>query len=255
MAAIADLQTRLVDFASEQHSFIVLVLDVPPGPTPRQILTWRSRFDTAAAYHPWLKVARREDRREFHPRAALGGGKRNHCARELEFGVPHGPANELAAEVVAVDELVSPASHDELHPQGINVFLPERDGVRLVAARTLSRDPPWRQLSVRRLITMIGRTLAQQTQWMVFEPNNAELRSEIRHMLTRFLRSLFRAGAFRGVTEEEAFFVQSDAELNPQRVAEAGQVIARIGVAPSEPLEFIVLRLARSGDGTLTVED
>ena len=102
---------------------------------------------------------------------------------------------------------------------------------------------------------MIGRTLAQQTQWMVFEPNNAELRSEIRHMLTRFLRSLFRAGAFRGVTEEEAFFVQSDAELNPQRVAEAGQVIARIGVAPSEPLEFIVLRLARSGDGTLTVED
>ena len=72
------------------------VLDVPPGPTPRQILTWRSRFDTAAAYHPWLKVARREDRVSFIrvPPSAVGSGII--ARRELEFGVPHGPANELA---------------------------------------------------------------------------------------------------------------------------------------------------------------
>jgi phage tail sheath protein FI len=139
-----------------------------------------------------------------------------------------------------------------LHPQGINVYLRERDGIRLSAARTLSRDPSYRQLSVRRLITMICRALEQQMQWVVFEPNNPALRDEVRLVLQNYLRQLFRAGAFRGATEEQAFFVRCDATNNPPLVADAGQLIAEIGVAPAEPLEFIVLRLAREGDGTLT---
>ena len=102
---------------------------------------------------------------------------------------------------------------------------------------------------------MIRRALEQQMQWAVFEPNNARLRSEMRRMVTGFLRRLYRAGAFRGATEEEAFFVQCDEALNPGSVIEAGQLVTHIGVAPSEPVEFIVLRLLRDGDGTLTLED
>jgi phage tail sheath protein FI len=34
-----------------------------------------------------------------------------------------------------------------------------------------------------------------------------------------------------------------------------GQLIAEVGVAPAEPLEFIVLRLARDADGTLTLKE
>ena len=34
-----------------------------------------------------------------------------------------------------------------------------------------------------------------------------------------------------------------------------GKLIVDIGVAPAEPLEFIVLRLARDAEGTLTLKE
>lgn len=254
---ITRLQLKLQEFAEQIRSFVVL-LDVPRGLKQRQILEWRSKFHSAyvAAYHPWLRAARRDDSRDSLiriPPSAVAAGIV--ARKENLFGVAHGPANELAAEIVTVDDAVSAQRHDELHPHGINVYLRERDGIRLTAARTLSRDPSYRQLSVRRLVTMIKRTLEQQTQWLVFEPNNAALRAEVRKLLEGFLRKLFRAGAFQGATEEDSFFVKCDAELHPQRVLDAGQLIALVGVAPAEPLEFIVLRLSRDGDGTLAVEE
>jgi phage tail sheath protein FI len=34
-----------------------------------------------------------------------------------------------------------------------------------------------------------------------------------------------------------------------------GEIVVEIGVAPVEPLEFILLRLVRDGDGTLGLEE
>jgi hypothetical protein len=254
---IIEYQTRLVELAEYLRSFVVL-LDVPPGLTHKRTLAWRASFNSsyAAAYHPWLLAARRDDRRDALvriPPSAVAAGII--AQRELTFGVQHGPANVLAAEVVDVAELVSPARHDELHTAGINVYLRERDGIRLTAARTLSRDPAYRQLSVRRLVTMIRRTLEQRMQWSVFEPNNSSLRAEVRHLLQGYLRQLFTAGAFRGATEDEAFFIRCDEVLNSPRIIDAGQLIAEVGIAPAEPIEFILLRLTRDGDGTLTMQE
>jgi hypothetical protein len=253
---IVSLQQRLVDLAETLASFVVL-LDVPPGLHQRQILSWRSRFASAyaAAYHPWLRVSRLDDLRNALVRvnpSALAAGIV--ARREQLFGVPDGPANEVALGVVDVDERVSPQRHDELHPAGINVFLRERDGVRLTAARTLADDSAYRQLSVRRLMTMLRRVLEQQTQWVVFEPNNESLRADLRHLVGNYLARLFRANAFKGATEEEAFFVRCDESLNPRADVDAGRLIAEVGVAPAEPLEFLVLRIARDGDGTVRVE-
>jgi hypothetical protein len=253
---ITVLQERLAVLADRLARF-VLLLDVPPGIGQRRVLRWRPRFATswAAAYHPWLVVSRLDDGRDalirINPSALAAGIL---ARQEIAFGVPHGPANVIAAGVIDVDERIAPARHDELHPAGINVFLRERDGVRLTAARTLSRDPAWRQLSVRRLMLLLRRTLERQMQWMVFEPNGAALRADLRNHLRAFLGRLFRSGAFRGATEEEAFFVRCDADVNPPSLADRGELVAVVGVAPAEPLEFLVLRLLREADGTLTVE-
>jgi uncharacterized protein len=254
---IIALQQRLVDLAEGLQSFVIL-LDVPPGLTQRQMLQWRTAFNStyAAAYHPWLQVARRDDSRDAIVRVPPSAAAAGIIAKqELAFGVPQGPANVLTAEVIGVDDVVAPARHDELHQQHINVYLRERDGVRLTAARTLSRDPQWRQLSVRRLISMLRRALDQQMQWAVFEPNHRALRAEIRILLNNYLRQLYRLGAFRGATEDQAFFVRCDETNNPSYITDAGRLIAEIGVAPAEPLEFILLRLARDGDGTLTMKE
>ncbi len=254
---ITSLQGRLVEFAELLRSFVVL-LDAPPKLNQRKLLSWRAAFNSsyAAAYHPWLQVTRLDDQRNalIHiPPSATAAGII--AQRELAFGVPHGPANVIAAEVVNVDEVVSPARHDELHQAGINVYLRERDGIRLTAARTLSRDPAYRQLNVRRLMLLLRKTLEEHTQWIVFEPNNSALRAEVRHLLRGYLSQLFSLGAFRGATEAEAFFIRCDEVLNSQRVIDAGQLIAEIGVAPTEPVEFILLRLARDGDGMLTIQE
>lgn len=254
---IIDLQRTLVELASTLRRFIVL-LDVPPGINQQSITAWRAHFGSAfsAAYAPWLNITTtlEDDRNRLitiNPAAVAAGII---ARQELTFGVPHGPANTIARRVVSLDEIISPQRHDQLHPLGINVYLPRRDGIWLSAARTLSTDADYRQLSVRRLMTMLQRVLYRQMQWVVFEPNNQALWSRIRHLLNNVLRQLYIAGAFKGTGEEQAFFVRCDGQLNDQRVLDAGRLIVEIGVAPAEPLEFIVLRILRDGDGTLAVE-
>ncbi|MFV8752703.1 phage tail sheath C-terminal domain-containing protein [Nannocystaceae bacterium ST9] len=253
---IADLQRDVVALAEQLR--IVALLDVPPGLDQRGILRWRQRFDSswAAAYMPWLRLAStsEEPDRETPMRlgpAAIAAGII--ARRELAFGVPHGPANELAAGVVDVEDRVSPSRHDQLHPRGLNVFVAERDGVRLSAARTLSSDASVRQLSVRRLMQLLTRTLERQLQWAVFEPNDGRLRQRLRDALRSFLRGLYRQGAFRGANESEAFFVRCDVDNNPRELGDRGELLVEIGVAPAEPLEFIVLIVTRDGDGQLEV--
>jgi len=197
---ILDLHRR-TGGAGGHVALLVLLLDVPPGLSPKRILAWRGALNSsyAAAYHPWLLSSRTDDLRDELVRIPPSGVAAGIIAqRELAFGVPHGPANLLATNVLDVETPVSLEGHDELHSLGINVYLRERDGVRLMGARTLSRDRDYRQLSVRRLMILLRRTLDQQTQWIVFEPNNLALRGEIRQTLSIFLRQLFLAGAFRG---------------------------------------------------------
>jgi hypothetical protein len=254
--AITALQRRLIDLADQLRSPIVL-LDVPPGLSQRRMLAWRGNFDSAfaAAYHPWLKMVPDDDPRRqliaVNPSAAAAGIV---AQRERQFGVAFGPANVVAAGVVAVADPVTSARHDELHQSSINVFVAERGGVRLSAARTLSLDRDWRQLNVRRLVTMVARVLQRQMQWAVFEPNDQRLRALLARMLEAYLRQLYRANAFTGATEAQAFFVRCDDGLNPPALADSGQLLAQIGIAPAEPMEFIVLNLSRSADSSLSVE-
>lgn len=255
---VAELQNKIIDFCETTHSVIGLI-DVPPGLSQGQAERWRAYFDSSwcSAYHPWLIASRRafstnSDRidtlRPIPPSAVAAGII---ARKELNFGIQYGPANEIASEVVNLAEKLPLGRIDAFHPLGMNCFVRETDGIHLVSARTLSRDKQWRQLSVRRLILMIRRTLLRETQWAVFEPNGPKLWSDLRHAIENLLRKLFRAGAFAGATEAESYFVRI---LNDQRLLDRGELVVEIGVAPAEPIEFIVIQLRRDGDGTLTLE-
>jgi phage tail sheath protein FI len=255
LAEIIGRQIRLVQIADLRRRFVVL-LDVPSGMQLRGITDWRSRFESsfAAAYHPWLGVPR--------PAAEAGGSVAVPAssfaagiiaARERRFGLPWGPANEIARGAVLSSEVVTDAMHDQLHLLGVNVYRAERDGFRLSAARTLSTDPDYRQLSIRRLMTMLALALERQTQWLVFEPNATELRARLTHTVTQFLRDLQRQGSFAGVTERESFFVRCDDSINPPESLGQGRLLAEIGVAPASPLEYLVLRISQDVDGTISV--
>lgn len=258
---ILGLQRKLIALAETCREFMVL-LDVPPALSHRQILAWRAELHSsfAAAYHGWLRVSGVAGDRDrvtpvlLNPSAAAAGI----IARsELSLGIAHGPANALVVGAIDVEGAVSPTRHAELHQAGINVYLRERDGVRLTGARTLAgtgSERSLRQLSVKRLMIMLRRLLARATQWAVFEPGTPGLAAELGSQIRNELRHLYRGGAFRGASEDQAFFVHYGDTVNTPQTRDAGQVVVEVGVAPAEPLEFLVLRVARLDDGSLSVE-
>ena len=244
LAEIVKRQQRLVAAAEEMG--IVALLDVPPGLRPDQLRRWRSSFDSpyAAAYHPWLRG------NGTVPPSAAAAGVIARC--ELRDGVCRGPANEVVDGIVAVAAAVDDALHAELHWIGVDVFRQDPDGVRLTGARTLSVDPAWRQLSVRRLVSMVERAVRRQLQWTVFEPNDAALRDSLRVQLDALLAERFEQGCFAGGTPETSWFVHVAGGAQARAEADRGQLVVEVGLAPATPLEFLVLRVAVQAEGTIS---
>jgi phage tail sheath protein FI len=118
----------------------------------------------------------------------------------------------------------------------------------------MSSDPDYRQLSVRRLMTTLEITLDRQSQWIIFEPNTAELRRDLTFSITQLLRGLQRAGAFAGATDADSFFVRCDDDLNPRASQELGRLVAEVGVAPASPLEYLVLRISQDAAGRVQIQ-
>ena len=256
LGRIVVAQRALVAFAERRREFSVL-LDVPLGLPPDRILQWRTEFDSAfaATYHPWLDVAAPDDDREelvrLNPAAFAAGIIAD---REQRLGISRGPANQVAVGAVRVATAVPPAVHDPLHLAGVNVFLAERDGIRLSAARTLSLDPQVRQLSVARLMTVLRLTLERELTWVAFEPNGPVLWGRIRRAVTGLLTRFFEGGAFVGATTREAFFVRCDPTTMTTNDLDSGRLVCLIGVAPAEPMEYIVVQIAREPDASLRIE-
>lgn len=218
----------------------------------------------AALYGPWLRV------REACPVCGgagllsgsdcatcrgTGGGFLPPCGHvagilartDASAGVHKAPANEQVEGAIDIRLRIDDAAQAAMNPKGsawlnaIRAF-PGR-GIRVWGARTLSLDPEWTQVSVRRLLLTIGRWLERLSQTVAFEPNNFALWIRINRQVTDYLQDLFVGGAFKGSTPTEAFFVKCDGELNTPEVRDAGKVIAEVGVAPTKPNEFIVVRL------------
>lgn len=261
LAQIVARQSRVVEVADWRRQFVTL-LDVPNDLSPEAITDWRSQFSSSyvAGYHPWLAARRREPDGRVSVRGLVGVPPSAYAAgitaaRERRLGLSHGAANELARGAVRAVEQPAEALADRLHLLGINVFLPERDGFRLTASRTLAADPGYRQLSVRRLMTMLALVLQRQTQWLVFEPNTPALRARITHCVTQLLREQHRRGAFAGATEAESFFVRCDDTTNPPESLALGRLITEVGVAPAAPLEYLVLRITHDVEGGVSVRE
>jgi hypothetical protein len=142
-----------------------------------------------------------------------------------------------------------------LNPEGINCIRSfSGRGVRVWGARTLSSDPAWRYLNVRRLFNYLEESILGGTQWVVFEPNDDALWAKMRRTISSFLVNEWRKGALFGLTPDEAFFVKCDRETNPAEGIDAGQVVCEIGVAPVKPAEFVIFRLSQFSGGAALAE-
>jgi phage tail sheath protein FI len=96
---------------------------------------------------------------------------------------------------------------------------------------------------VRRLALVLEESLYRGTQWVVFEPNDEPLWSQIRLNVGAFMQGLFRQGAFQGQTPREAYLVKCDRETTTQADINLGIVNIVVGFAPLKPAEFVIIKI------------
>jgi Bacteriophage tail sheath protein len=97
-------------------------------------------------------------------------------------------------------------------------------------------------------VMMIMKAIGVATQWAVFEPNDHPTRARITQALSEFFTALWARGALVGLDAQQAFIVRCDEVNNPPEARADGRLLAEVAIAPSQPFEFIVLRVGRQGN-------
>ena len=233
----------------ERRRYVFAVLD-GPGTIERggveKSLEGRAR-DSAqgAVYFPWLEVYDPDAAKPiFQPPSGHVAGV--YARVDGERGVHKAPANEQVRGAIGLKYPITRGEQDILNPRGMNCIRSLGDrGIRIWGARTVSSNPSWRYVNVRRLFNMVEQSIENGTQWVVFEPNDEGLWKRIVRDVTAYLLRVWGSGAIVGPSPEEAFFVRCDAETNPPEVVEAGQVVIEVGICPSRPAEFVIFRISQ----------
>jgi len=88
----------------------------------------------------------------------------------------------------------------------------------------------------------------------LFEPNSLMTRQAAHVAVSTFLARLWRDGVLAGDSPEAAFTVKVDEENNPAATRDTGQFIIEIGVAPTQPFEFVIFRLGKTRDAITVTE-
>ncbi|MFN2228313.1 MAG: phage tail sheath family protein [Anaerolineae bacterium] len=228
----------------------VAIIDPPPDMLPQEIGQWRMDtvgYDSsyAALYYPWIQVDDPVLNRAIYipPCGHMAGiWARNDNTR----GVHKAPANEVVQGAVGLAYNTTKGEQDTLNPNGVNCIraFPGR-GIRVWGARTLTSDPSWRYINVRRLFNMVEKSIENGTQWVVFEPNDPFLWARVRRDVGAFLTTVWSSGALFGGSPGEAFYVKCDAELNPPESRDLGRLIIEIGMCPVKPAEFVIFRISQ----------
>jgi uncharacterized protein len=227
------------------------LLDSLPRASVDEVLQQRRGLSATngALYYPWVRVpAGPALTNGFVPPCGHVAGVYAHSDQRV--GVHKAPANDVLQGVLDLEVNLTNAQQDLLNPEGINCLraFPGR-GIRVWGARTLSRDPTWTYINVRRLFLTAGRWIVRNMAGAAFEPNDPKLWARIGRELTAYFNGLFRRGALKGRTPQEAFYIKCDAETNPPEVRDAGRVVTEIGLAPSLPDEFVVVHVIHGASG------
>jgi phage tail sheath protein FI len=229
----------------EKNRFRFAVIDAPAKRAIATDLDPRSQNDSkyAAFYYPWIVISdpRSGVRREVPPGGYMCG---IYSRTDNTRGVFKAPANEVVRGAIDLEYEIDNGTQENLNPKGINVIrrFPGR-GIRVWGARTLSSDPLWKYISVRRLFIFLEASIYNSTQWVVFEPNDQRLWARVKQTLTLFLRTQWREGALFGAKEEEAFSVAVGRETMTEDDILNGRLIIEVGIAPVRPAEFVIFRV------------
>jgi hypothetical protein len=240
------VQNELITQA-ERMRYRFAVLDAPPDPGPtnvvNQILAHRNAYDSsfAAYYTPWVQIGTADQVIFLPPSGHVVGV---YARADNERGVWKAPANEVVRGITGLRSYITTGEQDILNPRNVNAIRRfEGRGIRVWGARTLSSDPEFRYVNVRRFLIFMEASLDRGTQWVVFEPNSPETWSRVVDSVSAFLHTQWRSGALFGRKPEDAYYVRCDETTMTADDVQNGRLICDIGVAIVRPAEFVIFRI------------
>jgi phage tail sheath protein FI len=232
-----------------------LLVDIPDDvKTITSMIDWingdtKPQTNYAAVYFPRLEVPdplKGNDLRSVGPSGTLAG---IYARTDAERGVWKAPAGiEAVLRNASLPTKLTDLENGALNPIGANVLRSFPIYGNIVwGARTLEgsdqQASEWKYVPVRRTALFIEESLYQGLKWVVFEPNDEPLWSQIRLNVGAFMQGLFRQGAFAGKTPREAYLVKCDSETTTQADVNLGIVNIIVGFAPLKPAEFVIIKL------------
>jgi phage tail sheath protein FI len=236
----------LISHASRMR-YRIAVLDAGDDLSISEVRDMRAKLDSSygALYYPWVRVLDPVTNTEINlPPSGFVAGI--YARNDTNRAVYKAPANEVVNGAIGFEKLLNKAQQEVLNPEGINCFrFFEGRGFRLWGARTISSDPEWKYVNLRRYFAYLEHSIDKGTQWAVFEPNGDLLWSNVRSTISDFLLNEWQNGALLGDKPEKAYFVKCDRSTMTQNDLDNGRLVCLIGVAPLRPAEFVIFRIGQ----------
>jgi uncharacterized protein len=224
------------------------IVDTREGLSQSEVRDFRSNFDDSrlALYFPWVVTTDPTGARPTITVPPSGFVAGIYANTDVTRGVHKAPANEPVIGALRFAQEVNRFQQELLNPIGINCLrsFPGR-GHRVWGGRTLSSDPEWKYVNVRRYFLFLERSIDKSTQWVVFEPNGERLWANVRSAVEDFLYNEWFNGRLLGGSPKEAYFVRCDRSTMTQNDLDNGRLVCLVGVAPLTPAEFVIFRIGQ----------
>jgi phage tail sheath protein FI len=243
LPAATTIAVRAALFAQKRRA--LYVADPPALRTVQNVARWARSFGggpNSAVYFPRLRIRTASGERDVAASGAVAGV---YARTDSERGVWVSPSEARLDGVVGPAVELTDDQSAALTEAGVNTIrlIPGR-GLRVWSARTREElDQEWKYVPVRRLALFLEESIDQGLQWVVFEPNEPPLWTQVRAAVRAFLRAIWRSGGLKGTKPEQAFFVRCDRTTMTQDDIDGGRLVVEVGFAPLRPAEFVVLRI------------
>jgi len=230
---------------SERRRQLLLVADCPAGAWVEQVRGQAAalRSSHIALYCPWLRVA--PQGAAVPPSGALAGLL---ARQELSGRLWKAPAgvDSALADVTALETEYSDQDLQALVPENINPLRKLSGRFLVWGARTLSANPEFRYVNVRRFFCFVEASVRRGIPWTGFEASEPATWQAVHAGIRDFLHDQWRAGALQGTKPEEGFFVRCDSSTMTQADMANGELVIVIGLAMLKPAEFTILQIRQS---------
>lgn len=175
--------------------------------------------------------------------------------REARIAVDNMGFHKAAAGVSAVLPSIvklptedRPLDEELLNPRGITLIVQKQGNFVIWGDRIPSSDPEWKWKHQREQLSYYEHTLQESYDWIIFEIHNSQTRQRALQALRMYFRGEYRNGALdNDLPFDKAAILKLDAEINPDDVKEAGDMVCHVSLKLPNTTERFVIVISKQG--------